>query len=317
MLTENVKEYELISAELHSIRNCITSYISYLIGSSGIGVCIISYFKTLQISHSLSLFITVSTTLVISAMHYILIYKYNSHNRYAGYLRLISQEISLASIKKKNGREQKKIEHLICWELCVSMLNNASKRKGFPEKYWRDILKFRMAQNGMVLSFKNDPEKIKKVLVSKWNDLNFACPRIDKHAFWRGISLLISGIIKRDNSKSWKYPLYTSYVVIIFNLYYLALSGYCFWAYTTSTTLAELSYVIVTGYFVILAVILTIWQRNVVEMYRLMLGSKTVDAFCWKFLQYRIEAVNQYGLVPTYHLTSKKRVWLRRNEVAA
>jgi purine-cytosine permease-like protein len=54
------------------------------------------------------------------------------------------------------------------------------------------------------------------------------------------------------------------------------------------------------GISLILIIYFFLWYANITELYKVMKGSKTIGAFCWKFLQFRIEALNQFGFIPKY-----------------
>lgn len=300
MLDRNVKEYEILRQEVLEVRNCIRSYLNILVGGSGLGFIAISFLKANQLSPRVSLFLTLSILLTITAIYYILLYKFISHNRFTGYMKLISEELILEKIKKKEYPS-----NLIGWDVCISQLQNSTKIEHFPQKFWKTKLKFIFIS--ITSTPKNKADTL-EIIKNKWQDLNLFAPRVDKKSLLQGLELIFTGIRKKDGTTSWKYPLYITYIVIVFSIILEGISIYfatqsdldIYYRKYTWKFIVIVSYIIITQFILIFT-----WIRSISELYKITKGSKTISSFCWKFLQYRILFVNQQGFIPMYCIIEK------------
>jgi hypothetical protein len=312
MIKYNVKEYEIIRNEMQNIKSCITSYLSLIIGTSGISIFAVSYIEIRKEPIEIITIIYFFVAILLTAIYYVLIYKFISHNRYAGYLRLISQEVKFGLLHPENetnnaNSKQNFIDKdILVWELCMCKLNNAKPIDDFPIELWQDKLFFNFNSHGKPIPFQNEPNiwSAKNILIKVWNKLKISGPEIDHLSIWEGIFLLIRGIFNKEISRSWKYPLYVTYMVLVFNLMFLSLFIY----YNTDekgflTTVGLTSKVVIVS---LIAIYILLWYGCIKELHKIMLGSKTINSFCWKFLQFRIEALNQFGYIPYYEISEGK-----------
>lgn len=150
-----LKEYDYLKSEITEIKSWINKYIGYVIGVSGITTILAKYLITPENSEQLSShsseveFTPFASILVLVAMIIItflfdiLWYKFKSHNKLAGYMQLLSQEIGLYELTNDIKFDKKKIylkketpsipskceEDLITWEFVMSRLNDISKNE--------------------------------------------------------------------------------------------------------------------------------------------------------------------------------------------
>ena len=110
-------EYENLRKEIESIKKCITDYQGYLFTSSGVLLTAWGLTATLQQNSDVARHaigsVALAASSIVTFMMAILVYKFVSHNRCAGYSLLLTSEIWPV--------EQNDIE-IITWELCVSWL---------------------------------------------------------------------------------------------------------------------------------------------------------------------------------------------------
>ncbi|MEQ6123125.1 hypothetical protein AAON49_02855 [Pseudotenacibaculum sp. MALMAid0570] len=293
MLNHNTKEYEIITASMEAIRHRLTTHLSFTIGGSGIFYFAMNILGKPNSNELAFPLICIFAATLISSFFYLALYKFNSMNRYAGYCKLINIEIGSNKIKKADT--DKKIKQIITWEICMGKLANTKIEIEFPIGFWK-----KAKYNGIEMAIlKNNFEKYK-----------IHNPKIDYGARKKGLLMLLRGINKKDNSKTWKYPLYSSYVYyfLIFIFVSLSISGVISFFIQLSAPMTYMQYSELTLISVLLLTILFVLQKSLSEMYKLMIGSKTVSAYCWKFLPYRIQILNNFGIRPTYYITEKKEV---------
>lgn len=110
-------EYENLRKEIESIKKCITDYQGYLFTGSGVLITAWGLTAALQQNSTLARHIVgsvaLAASLVATFMMAILVYKFVSHNRCAGYSLLLTSEVWP---QEHDGTE------LILWELSVSWL---------------------------------------------------------------------------------------------------------------------------------------------------------------------------------------------------
>ena len=89
MQYQNKIEYELVREELLKLKECITSYMGFVIGGSGVAFFGIAAVSKNPGSHEILGFSCILLSVIVSLVLYILFYKFNSHNRFAGYCKLL------------------------------------------------------------------------------------------------------------------------------------------------------------------------------------------------------------------------------------
>lgn len=146
MFKASEKEYEVLKDEVKNIRDCITQYLSYIIGLSAItGIIVNIVIDDNKENDSLYIMILLLVTLfIITLLFDIVWYKFKSHNRFVGYIQLILQEVGhgvKSEIPQEDYIEKKYLdtfqnkckgnaidldENLYSWEFIMSRYNTAS-----------------------------------------------------------------------------------------------------------------------------------------------------------------------------------------------
>ncbi len=124
----NIKEYRIIRTEMDHIKECITTYIGYVLGGSGaVFLALTASAKLLSFNCLLS--VTIGVEGVILLVLYTLFYKFISHNRMAAYCRVLSEEH--LKIGKQNETFPKNI---FLWEVCINRIRDENKPHGIEHK---------------------------------------------------------------------------------------------------------------------------------------------------------------------------------------
>lgn len=289
MNRRNLKEYQIIKQELNEIKNCITKYVAILFGESGISFFLTIYIKEKEFSDNsfpLILFLLFSIALTLS-IFYVLIYKFKSHNRYAGYLKLINQESDLIAIEGKTESFS-----IITWELVMSKLINSPDSKNYPKERFSK-LKFRGIKESE--------------LIEMWTLLHSPKKKIDKYAFFKGLIIILDqltllGTFKKvffkkmfERPKAWGYPVSIANVVYVFTLFFLGLGVYIWAGSSEIYNLSQLLIIILFSFPILLMI-----YRSFRDIHKLVYGSKTIESYCWQLLFPRVEILNQFNCIPTY-----------------
>ncbi|WP_108807358.1 hypothetical protein [Aquimarina spinulae] len=138
------KEYELLKGEADTIRKSILQFIGFIISIAGIAVAIAKVFFNPKEDNSIIILGAIVGGLVaITFLFEVIWYKFKSHNRYVGYILLLTQEVGYVEltdeIKKRESTDDKshldniKITDcpdgsyltLFTWEYMMARLNNA------------------------------------------------------------------------------------------------------------------------------------------------------------------------------------------------
>jgi len=292
MLKRNMKEYSVIREEVNGLKSCVTTYFGYLMAGSGaalIGLASLSKIESDIVI--ITPIVAILLSLGVSFFLYILLYKFNSHNRAVGYCKLLLHERDSSNLKEDRPNEpisNSNIEDIAAWEFCITRLRETDAT---IEHVIQQI------ENNDNLS-----DTIKENLVRRLNFVSGPTPVSDKEKISKGITLLVSTLFgKKAKTNSWEFP---AYVILIFflitTLFFVFGMGLSLY-YTISGT--------ITNYLVISTIVVTgmivqryIWRGFFGKFFALMLGSATVDSFCWKFLPSRIEYLADENMHSDYAL---------------
>jgi hypothetical protein len=271
MQAENVEEYKGIRTELLSLKNCITTYVGFVVGGAATafwglaGKVGETGDQRLAMAFASTL-LAISITLVLR----LLSYKFRSHNRYAGYSKLLAHERYLQGDRNP--------EHLLCWEICVDRQRDSDLH---PKR---------------LLDYCGEPTNAVPPIGNLRASLeNYCGPTrtADQGAWTKGLRLMIfSG---PEQSGSWQFPLYVARVFAALDLVFI---GFAVFFLTTSKAgaLAWTAFVVLFAFFMVM------WVVFGRDLARLMLGSETVDAYCWKFVPIRAEFLRSLNPSVQYRL---------------
>jgi len=139
MIRASEKEYEILKSEVAEVKACITRYIGYIIGLTGLAGLSIKYFSSPSSVFTLLLIIQVAALLIILLFE-IIWYKFNSHNRYVGYIQLLTQEVGYNELTEEMIKDVDKsyldkccsnstkidlTSNIFSWEFVMSRLNTS------------------------------------------------------------------------------------------------------------------------------------------------------------------------------------------------
>ena len=115
MQEQNISEYKLIREELSSIKRCMTDYLGFILGGSGFAVFGLGFIVNPDGSGRITaMYASLALSLVLVFVLLVLMYKFNSHNRIAGYALLLNQERwKTPAVWPRD---------LMLWEVCVEIL---------------------------------------------------------------------------------------------------------------------------------------------------------------------------------------------------
>ena len=282
MEKQNIREYELIRQEIVSVKDCMTTYIGWVIGGTGIAVVGLGFPFSKNL-HSASGYVTLVLSLIVSLVLAVLFYKFHSHNRYAGYCELLSQERLQKDEEKKHPIFNTPPDALFTWETCLEQLRQI------------DHSPKRLIEIAKTVNINNAPKTWiethlkSSTKMAKEENLFLTCGR------------LIIGFFGFSKSSSWGFPPF------VFAIFFIITGGFvtsAFYAFSklTDNPLFPLSLRSTEG--ILIAVLLFIevilWCFFWGKLISLMYGKKSVKGFLWRFLPIRARLLNRYGYVPEY-----------------
>ncbi|MDD4874380.1 MAG: hypothetical protein PHE15_05330 [Dehalococcoidales bacterium] len=275
----NQKEIELIRKEMTSLKDCITKYVGYVFAGSGAAVYGIARMNRLQdsilnndISFGMS-FVSFVISVIISFITVIIFYKFHSHNRYAGYCKVLSHE-------KYTFPDGKEIKLTFSWEMAVGKLRcldlDSEKMKELIKK----------------TKINKISEKEKEKLGDRIVEL---IDSIDKKGkFFDGLKILAIALTGKVESRSWAFPPFVTSICFILSLGFVA-AGH-FLAFNKGFSFNFLLVIaIITSIFQIV-----LWWRLIKKLDDLMNGNLTVESFFLKLLPIRSSYLNSYDIIPEY-----------------
>lgn len=274
--TQNVSEYKAVREELDRVRNCVTSYVSFVVLGSGPAFAFLAG-KAADKQPNLAMgFASILLGIVATLVLFLLSYKFTSHNRFAGYSKLLTHE-------RFDPAAQVDPE-IFFWEICLDKLRASDS----DEEKYKELIKYCQENKTSIPTIPD--------LQTMVEPYSGPSPEKNKWAVLKGWPLMFFML---EESGSWKLPLY---IARIFGAVTL---GFVTFAVTFSRRSFQFSDLRVEHYcFLALAAILMIlWFEFVSKLYRQMLGSETVEAFCRKFVPIRLRLLRElnsaigYGLI--------------------
>lgn len=263
MQAQNVEEYKAIREELAKVRSCITSYVSFVVLGSAPAFGFLAGKVSENSSYLAMGFASILLGLVATLVLFLLSYKFTSCNRYAGYTKLLAHE----SFKSEQLADQ----DIFLWEICVDRLRGAD----CDEEKWKTYRKYCDENKSYIPGI---PDL--GLLIERYSG---PAPTVDKRAWFWGGWLLISW--KRENTGSWKLPLYLARIFGTVILAFLVFAG----MFLLRSVRYSRFHVEHIGLLLLFAVVIVLWMAFISKLYRQVRGSETVEAFCRKFLPIRLE----------------------------
>lgn len=313
MLNCSEKEYDYLAKEVMDVRSCITRYVGYIIGSNGVLFFIIKIFyeedKTIEITDEV--LINFNTALfpfigivIISSLYFIIDYKFASHNRYTGYMQLLSQELRHFQIKEGqdfNIGNTKKLQHgfadkenteasptnvIMSWQYIMSRWNSRHFGKHYDEAGFNKLdFRFQLPgyQYNQLDEFTDGSNNASKNVIQWFLEEIIWTPN---YKISRKLSLY--GKYKK---RSWQYP---KYIYLISLIQIIIISVFILVA-DDNETLAE-------HYWWLIPTVL-VWCYYGYNNLKVMRGNRSSDYYCWAFFAYRVQLLNNFNIRPIYFST--------------
>lgn len=297
MEIENVKEYEYIRSETELIRNCITTYMGYVIGGSGAAMFGLAALRAVGAENRIVVaFVSFATSILVSLVLAILFYKFNSHNRYAAYSLVLADETYATRPATDKPHEAMHV----AWELCMERIRVADRRPAM----------FRQLAESSFFAQTNDPVAVALYgwMLDEYLPWKNGAARMDHHKFTRGFKHLMLALTGRTRTTSWAFP---PPVVAVFFILVLAYLGIGIYETATHAVDHWRSLAVIdakdTPFLALaicgvaaLALQCVVWRILCAKLFALMAGSATVDAFAFRFAIARGIYLHRAGVVPRY-----------------
>ncbi|MHC4340738.1 MAG: hypothetical protein ACYSX0_11075 [Planctomycetota bacterium] len=272
MWVDNTEEYKLVRDELQNLRNCVTTFVGFVLAGSAAAFLLVGR-SARDAGGELGL-VSLGLGLLLFCVVSLLLYKFNSHNRYAGYCKLLAQE---RLVTADEGERRPRPGALLAWEICMDQLRKSDLGT-------IDLVKQAQAVAPRIVGLKAGSlvERINKLVT----DSSGTRPA-DRANLRRGCAALWQVLTgKGPRSDSWHYPPYVVQIIAILSAIFLVLGlVFCF---SKGTPLHML---IATGLGVLQ---LLIWGAALQKLGALSNGSATVDNLCWRFVPIRFEFVHNH-----------------------
>lgn len=266
MQKQNVSEYKAVREELERVRNCITSYVSFVVLGSGPAFAFLAG-KAADKQPNLPMgFASILLGIVATLVLFLLSYKFTSHNRFAGYTKLLTHE--------RFDPAAKIDEEVFCWEICLDKLRASDSDK----KRYNELIQY-CQENKTSIPTIPDLE----AMVEPYSGPS---PKKNRWAFLKGWPLMFFML---EKSGSWKLPLY---IARIFATIVLAFGAFAITFARRSFHFRDLRAEHYT-FLVLAGILIIMWIEFVSKLYRQMLGSETVEAFCCKFVPIRLRLLRE------------------------
>jgi hypothetical protein len=276
MQSENYQEYRMIREEVQSLKDCMTNYVGFVLGGSGVAIFGLANLPAKENPWGIAL-ASLFLSLLISMVLLLIFYKFKSHNRYLGYAKLLSQE----TFKRPSTDE------IVTWEICVEKLRSSegdfSVLESSRNNIRNDIVEPSQANlDRLIKYYLRDPAYRRRE--KRWETNQRRLPR----------------------SNSWGFP---PLVVGIFGILCagflsiglrFAIAGWC--SCETANWIC-----IYRGVGIILTIALIyLWIIFHSQIRQLMYGRMTIEAYFWKFLFIRAEYLILLGYQLSYSNTDAR-----------
>ena len=286
MEPQNVEEYKGLRNEIKELKSCITTYIGFVL--IGVAPAFWELTKAVPSRPNFPMaFLGPMVALGLKLVLLLLLYKCHSHNRYCGYCKLLEQEVF-----DHKGNQSIPV---FLWEVCLDRLR------------WSDDAENGLAKYLTHYRGKRPTEEQVKDRVKRYSGLT---PEADKDRFKDGWKLLLPSQrilhTEVETRGTWHYPLYIAKLFAFIDVGFLILgfillipqdlhAGYI---------LHDYSYIsVVVLWILCVGLLFRVWSRLLGRLYRQMLGSHTVDAFCWKFVPIRDRLLRNLKIINEYELS--------------
>lgn len=278
-MNSNLRELELLRKEIESTRACIHSFASLVFGGAGLGALGFAATDGIMAKSDTLALAAFGLGLVTSVLLFITCYKFSSTNRYSGYTKLLAHE--RYSLPPERAQED-----VVGWEPCMQQLREFDFEDD-PATGW-----FRYAANMPLDVVQGGVADLQADLAQ----VAGRAPLSDQHAGRRGLSRLFRLLRQgRSDTRSWAYP---ENLVLAFLIFYLLLTGAGMFLVIANGTTVSVTLVSIVA----LTASLWIWRAIASRLHKVSEGSRTVSAYCWKFIAIRHRFLAQKYRVTDYQV---------------
>ncbi len=278
MQRQNIREYELLRTEILSIKSCITSYMGYVLGGSGAALFGLAIIGRQAENVVVLAYAPGGVSVVITLVLLVLFYKFNSHNRVAGYCKALNQE---------SYKDQER-DDLLSWELCIQQLRNSDERT-----------------SSIIEVAEKNADKLDNIPMDKLlrclNNLTGKPASVDQGKWREGWKILINSFISPPRTCSWGFPIFVTLIFFVLTSIFILVSLIFFTLILNASVLFTYLFHLFFMVFIIIFHVL-MWTRIAGKLYTLMRGSATVNGFFIRFIPLRADFLIQYGLKPEYRI---------------
>ena len=258
MQKQNVEEYAGLRSELGALKSCITTYVGFVAAGSATAFWgLAGKFTSAEAERTAMALAAVLLAVVSTFVLLLLSYKFSSHNRYAGYSKLLTHE--------RFGETRIDVP-IVCWEICVDRVRESDRDHAA-------VLRYCEAAGRAIAGATNLRAEVERV--------SGPAPVANRRAAWRGLAILLG--ISREHSASWHFPVYVGRIFAAINGLFLM-----FALLLIRSRLETLDWTLATIVSCV-GLLILLWIGFAIDMCRLMVGSETVEAYCWKFVPIRCQ----------------------------
>ncbi len=266
----NSSEYHLMRSEIESVKNCIVTFTGFII--AGVGALVMAYVtiaNTDRFGPALGL---LSSSILITIVNLLLVYKFTSHNRMAAYCKAMSYEI----FNKDNGHQD-----FYLWEACVHELRSSDFRKD----YYSDDM------GDEDLSY----------LANRYSPADQACDNNNKS---KGTRILFKTMCGNLKSNSWAFPPYIFMInlllslgLFLFSIFTLCLISSNYLPEVEGVDNQFITFVLISiGVLFSIFLYLLSWASMIGKLHNLVHGSSTVNGYFFRFAYIRNKLLKQLGV---------------------
>lgn len=290
MQQQNIREYGYMRDEVSYIKQCITTYISFLLGGSG--AALFAFNIATRAGDAATLIVSMTAfgmSVLIGLLFIIVQYKFNSHNRGAGYLKLLSHErISLSGLDVETHKKYENVD-FIGWEICIDRLRDSILAKTPASQQLKEI--------GI---HDVDLPNLEKALSHLTDNITTESKTRLGLRIWR------SSFQNKARTKSWGYPIYVTQVFsVVTFLFYMIGAVFAFDVLVSAGETTPHKITVGVTWLLITVLQISAWRYHFAMMYKLLQGNNTVDAYCLQLLPMRTQFLNSMDLSPSYKLLAE------------
>jgi len=285
MLKGGQEEYRLAREEMMSLKDCITTYMGFTLGSAGVvAVCLTILSRALPQD---PLWIGLSClviSILITCVASVLFYKFTSHNRVAGYCKLLTHEIADDDVSQE-------VEALYSWEIVIERLKLSD--------YNREV----------IISMLGTPPKIQikglhmdgiKQLDRVIRLFTGRRPPSDNARYFWGWWAILKALVGKIQSRSWGFPPIPAAILFTLTASFLFIGTVIIYTQSAKPDSNAITTIALDAAKCIVSLQILVWTLFAGKLHSVCEGSSTVQGYFWRYLPARAQYLNSQGIEPKY-----------------